>query len=160
MTSPYSASRIPEEPHGVSEPEPHHRAPYFTIFWILVILTAVTVLVAQHRFTHEIIKVLLALAVASLKASCVSRRCRRASGASLRPAGPARRRQPLGECQRNLRLPRPQWQREDHAVPHSLDADPAAARDSAHRRSKRRHRPGRRAQADRRRLSIPQSRQA
>jgi cytochrome c oxidase subunit 4 len=66
------ASRIPEEPHGTSVPEPHHAAPYFTIFWVLVVLTAVTVLVAQHRFAAEIVNVLLALAIACLKAGCVA----------------------------------------------------------------------------------------
>jgi cytochrome c oxidase subunit 4 len=63
---------MPEEPHGTTVPEPHHPAPYFTIFWVLVILTAVTVLVAQHRFAAEIVNVLLALAIACLKAGCVA----------------------------------------------------------------------------------------
>src|SRR5689334_21704526 len=67
-----AASRIPEEPHGTTLPEPYHEAPYFTIFWVLVVLTAVTVLVAQHRFAAEIVNVLLALAIACLKAGCVA----------------------------------------------------------------------------------------
>src|SRR3954466_3870813 len=62
----------PEEPHGTTVPEPHHPAPYFTVFGVLVALTVVTVLIAQHRFPHEIINVLLALAVACLKAGCVA----------------------------------------------------------------------------------------
>jgi cytochrome c oxidase subunit 4 len=68
----HAASRIPDEPHGVSEPEPHHKAPYLTVFWVLVVMTVLTVLVAQIRFSHEIINVLLALAIACLKAACVA----------------------------------------------------------------------------------------
>src|SRR5436305_1251553 len=62
----------PEEPHGTTVPEPHHPAPYFTVFGVLVALTIVTVLIAQKRFEHEIVNVLLALAVACLKAGCVA----------------------------------------------------------------------------------------
>ena len=42
-------SRIPEEPHDVSRPEPHHTVPYFTIFLVLVALTIVTVGIAFVR---------------------------------------------------------------------------------------------------------------
>src|SRR3954468_8047805 len=72
MTAAHSSPRIPEEPHGHTEPEPHHKSPYFVVFIVLVVLTAVTYAVALNRFPHEIINVLLALAVACLKASCVA----------------------------------------------------------------------------------------
>src|SRR3954469_5287903 len=62
----------PEEPHGITVPEPHHKSPYFAVFGVLVVLTAVTYLIALHKFEHEIVNVLLALAVACLKASCVA----------------------------------------------------------------------------------------
>jgi cytochrome c oxidase subunit 4 len=62
----------PEEPHDVSRPEPDHHSPYFTVFIVLVVLTAATVAIAQYRFPHEIINVLLALLVACLKAGCVA----------------------------------------------------------------------------------------
>src|SRR5437870_335838 len=65
-------SRIPEEPHGVSEPMPHHAVPYYLIFAVLVALTGVTVLVAFHRFEPELINVLLALLVALVKGSLVA----------------------------------------------------------------------------------------
>ena len=38
----HSHSRVPEEPHDISRPEPHHTVPYFTIFLVLVGLTIVT----------------------------------------------------------------------------------------------------------------------
>lgn len=61
----------PEEPHDVSRPHGEHKTPYITIFWVLVALTVVTFLVAQHRFESEIYNVLLALLVAAFKAACV-----------------------------------------------------------------------------------------
>ena len=67
-----TAHRIPDEPHGVTEPEPHHAVPYFTIFIVLVVLTAVTVLAAMHRFNAELANVGIALAIAAVKASCVA----------------------------------------------------------------------------------------
>jgi len=67
------ASRIPEEPHDVSRPLPHHKVPYFIIFWVLVALTAVTVYVAiRYRFKNELVNVLLALLIASIKGLCVA----------------------------------------------------------------------------------------
>lgn len=72
-TSDPAASRIPEEPHDVSRPMPHHTVPYFKIFWILVALTAVTVWVAmQFRFDNEMVNVGLALFIACLKGACVA----------------------------------------------------------------------------------------
>ena len=63
----------PEEPHGHSEPLPHHAVPYYHIFGILIALTIVTVLVAFYRFPNELVNVLLALTVASVKATFVAR---------------------------------------------------------------------------------------
>jgi cytochrome c oxidase subunit 4 len=62
----------PEEPHGVTVPTPHHSVNYYFIFFSLVILTIVTVLVAMHRFESEVVNLLLALLVASIKATLVA----------------------------------------------------------------------------------------
>jgi len=62
----------PEEPHGHTEAMPHHKGPYYWIFGVLVILTIVTVAVARHRFENEMVNLLLAMLVASVKASCVA----------------------------------------------------------------------------------------
>src|SRR5215213_175091 len=62
----------PEEPHGHTEPTPHHHVNYLYIFFSLVILTIVTVLVAFHRFENEVVNLLLALLVASIKATLVA----------------------------------------------------------------------------------------
>ena len=62
----------PEEPHDVSRPTPHHKVNYYFIFFSLVILTIVTVLVAFHRFESELVNLLLALLVASIKATLVA----------------------------------------------------------------------------------------
>jgi cytochrome c oxidase subunit IV len=62
----------PEEPHGHTEPTPHHTINYYYIFFALVILTIVTVLVAFHRFESEVVNLLLALLVASVKATLVA----------------------------------------------------------------------------------------
>jgi cytochrome c oxidase subunit 4 len=67
-----AGSRIPEEPHGHTEPEPHHSVPYFKIFIALVVLTAITVLISYHRFSTEFINVALALLVACLKGGMVA----------------------------------------------------------------------------------------
>jgi cytochrome c oxidase subunit 4 len=68
-----ASSRIPEEPHDVSRPMPHHEVPYFTIFWVLIGLTVVTVAVAMlFRFQNELVNVLLALLIASIKGLCVA----------------------------------------------------------------------------------------
>ena len=61
-----------EEPHGMTVPTPHHSVNYYYIFFALVILTIVTVLVAFHRFESEVVNLLLALLVASIKATLVA----------------------------------------------------------------------------------------
>src|SRR4051812_30274927 len=68
----HEASRIPDEPHDVSRPTPHHVVPYVLIFLVLVILTGVTVGIAFIRFPTELINVLLALLVACVKGSLVA----------------------------------------------------------------------------------------
>jgi cytochrome c oxidase subunit 4 len=65
-------SRIPEPEHAHTEATAHHEIPYGKVFVALVVLTIVTVAVALHRFEVEAINVLLALAVASVKASLVA----------------------------------------------------------------------------------------
>ena len=69
-----SATRMhePEEPHGVSAPTPHHHVNYLYIFFALVLLTIATVLVAFHRFHNEVDNLLLALLIASIKATLVA----------------------------------------------------------------------------------------
>jgi cytochrome c oxidase subunit 4 len=61
-----------EEPHGHTEAMPHHPVPYYLIFGVLVVLTAITVAVAFLDIHSEIAKVLLALTIASIKASAVA----------------------------------------------------------------------------------------
>ena len=75
MDTTHGANRIGdghEEPHGRTEPTPHHHVPYFLIFGLLVALTIITVAVAFIDIRSEIVKVLLALAIASVKASAVA----------------------------------------------------------------------------------------
>jgi cytochrome c oxidase subunit 4 len=67
-----SHGREPEEPHGQTEPTPHHTVNYYGIFIALVILTIVTVLVAFHRFQSEFINLALAMLVATTKATLVA----------------------------------------------------------------------------------------
>ena len=62
----------PDEPHGQTVPTPHHHVNYFAIFGTLVVLTIVTVAVAFVHVENELIKVLIALAIASVKAGCVA----------------------------------------------------------------------------------------
>ena len=62
----------PEEPHGTTVPTPHHHVNYYAIFVTLVALTIVTVAVAFHRFESELVNLLLALLIASIKAMCVA----------------------------------------------------------------------------------------
>ena len=62
----------PEEPHGTTVPTPHHHVNYFAIFGTLVVLTILTVAVAFIHIENELIKVLVALAIASVKALCVA----------------------------------------------------------------------------------------
>jgi cytochrome c oxidase subunit 4 len=66
-----ATSRIPEPAHGHTEPTPHHAVPYVKVFGVLVVLTVVTVGVAFLGIRSEIAKVLLALLIASIKASAV-----------------------------------------------------------------------------------------
>ncbi|MBC8108437.1 MAG: cytochrome C oxidase subunit IV family protein [Anaerolineae bacterium] len=66
------SSRMPEPEHGHTEGAPHHEIPYMKVFGALVVLTVVTVAVALYRFEVEIVNVLLALAVASVKGSLVA----------------------------------------------------------------------------------------
>src|SRR5438874_4128605 len=61
-----------EEPHGHTEALPHHPVPYYLIFGVLVVLTVITVGVAFLDIHNEIAKVLLALTIASIKASAVA----------------------------------------------------------------------------------------
>jgi cytochrome c oxidase subunit 4 len=65
------ANRIPEPVHGHTEPTPHHPVNYVAIFLTLVVLTIVTVGVAFIGLKQEWQKVLLALLIASIKASFV-----------------------------------------------------------------------------------------
>ncbi len=60
------------EPHGHSEPTPHHKINYVAIFGLLVVLTIVTVAVAFVHIERELIKVLVALTIASIKAAFVT----------------------------------------------------------------------------------------
>ena len=71
MTDVPAANRMPEPAHGHTEPAPHHKVNYVAIFITLVVLTVVTVAVAFIPNLKEWQKVLLALAIASVKASFV-----------------------------------------------------------------------------------------
>ena len=62
----------PEEAHGVTVPAPHHHVNYYAIFASLVVLTAVTVGVYFLHPTSELVKILLALLIASVKAILVA----------------------------------------------------------------------------------------
>jgi len=64
----------PEEPHGVTVPMPHHHVNYIVCFLTLVGLTVATVL-AYYVFRtseSELLKILVALAIASVKAAVVA----------------------------------------------------------------------------------------
>src|SRR3954451_15096840 len=63
----------PEEPQGHAEAMPHHAVNYFAIFYMLIALTVVTVVVAFVDLRREILKVLVALTIASIKAVFVAR---------------------------------------------------------------------------------------
>jgi cytochrome c oxidase subunit IV len=71
MTDVPASNRIPEPAHGHTEATPHHPINYFRIFLTLVVLTVVTVAVAFLGIKQEWQKVLLALAIASIKATFV-----------------------------------------------------------------------------------------
>ena len=62
----------PEEPHGMTVPMPHHHVNYFAVFGTLVVLTIVTVAAAMIHTENELIKILIALLIASIKASAVA----------------------------------------------------------------------------------------
>ena len=62
----------PEEPHGHTVAMPHHKVNYVAIFGLLVALTIVTVIVAFVHIRSELIKVLVALTIAAIKASFVA----------------------------------------------------------------------------------------
>src|SRR3954449_10520300 len=66
-----AAHRMPEPAHGRAEPTPHHKVNYVAVFTTLVVLTVVTVVVAFVNVKSEFAKVMLALAIASVKASAV-----------------------------------------------------------------------------------------
>ncbi len=71
--SPASRMQEPEEPHGHFEPLPHHPVPYGKVFVALFVLTLITVAIGIYlRFEHEVVNVLLALAVALVKGSLVA----------------------------------------------------------------------------------------
>ena len=61
-----------EEPHAVSVPMPHHKVNYVGIFVLLCVLTVVTVAVAFVHIEREIVKVLVALTIASIKGAAVA----------------------------------------------------------------------------------------
>jgi cytochrome c oxidase subunit IV len=79
MASKAAVSRLGEgdaeggAPRGHSEPAPHHHVNYLLIFVCLIVLTVATVAVAFKRFDDHWINLLIALAVASLKALLVAR---------------------------------------------------------------------------------------
>jgi len=60
------------EAHGHSEAMPHHKVNYFLIFGILVVLTILTVGAAFLDLKQEWMRVLLALTIASIKATFVA----------------------------------------------------------------------------------------
>jgi cytochrome c oxidase subunit 4 len=66
-----AAHRMPEPAHGHTEPAPHHKVNYVAVFTTLVVLTVLTVVVAFVNVKSEFAKVMLALAIASVKASAV-----------------------------------------------------------------------------------------
>src|SRR3712207_6511974 len=72
MESAESRMNEPQEPHGHSEPVPHHKVNYVAIFGLLVVLTGVTVLATLIPTKSELVKVLVALAIASVKAAFVA----------------------------------------------------------------------------------------
>jgi cytochrome c oxidase subunit 4 len=67
-----ATTTVINEPHGHSEPTPHHKVNYVAIFALLVVLTAVTVVVAFIHLRSELTKVLVALTIASVKAAFVA----------------------------------------------------------------------------------------
>jgi cytochrome c oxidase subunit 4 len=60
------------EPHGTTVPTPHHHVNYVAVFATLVVLTVVTVAATFIHTESELVKVLIALLIASIKASAVA----------------------------------------------------------------------------------------
>ena len=79
MASDAAVSRLGEgdaeggAPRGHTDPVPHHHVNYLVIFYVLIILTVVTVVVAFAPIQSELTKVGVALLVASVKATLVAR---------------------------------------------------------------------------------------
>jgi cytochrome c oxidase subunit 4 len=71
MSEAAAASRMPEPAHGHTRAAPHHKVNYLAVFVTLVVLTVVTVAVAFVGIKSELSKILLALAIASVKATAV-----------------------------------------------------------------------------------------
>src|SRR3982750_1926652 len=65
------ATPLPSPTHGHAQPAPHHKVNYFAVFTVLVVLTIVTVAAAFAGIKSELSKILLALAIASVKATAV-----------------------------------------------------------------------------------------
>lgn len=62
-----------DEPHDNPPPLQHHHVPYLTIFAALLVLTVITVGIGiGYRAQNEAVNVLLALLIASIKASLVA----------------------------------------------------------------------------------------
>jgi cytochrome c oxidase subunit IV len=66
-----ATTRLPEPEHGHTAPAPHHAINYFAVFITLVVLTVLTLVAALANVKSELTKVLIALAIASIKASAV-----------------------------------------------------------------------------------------
>ncbi len=73
MTDTTPLPRVPDgtPAHGQTVPAPHHKVNYLAIFILLVVLTVVTVVAAMFHIKDELTKILLALAIASVKACAV-----------------------------------------------------------------------------------------
>jgi cytochrome c oxidase subunit 4 len=71
MSEAGATPRIPEPAHGHSVPAPHHKVNYLAVFLTLVVLTVVTLGAAMLNLKSEFAKVMLALAIATIKASAV-----------------------------------------------------------------------------------------
>src|SRR5687768_672167 len=65
-------NRMTGEAHGHSQAMPHHAVNYYRIFGYLVVLTIITVAVAFVHLESELMKVLVALTIASIKACFVA----------------------------------------------------------------------------------------
>jgi cytochrome c oxidase subunit IV len=78
MVSDAAVSRLGEgdaeggAPRGHSEPAPHHKVPYFFVFYSLIVLTIVTVAVTFLHFSSEWYNVGIALLIASIKGGLVA----------------------------------------------------------------------------------------